>query len=50
MPSKLKIEYLVEPEAVSLARRTAQHFVEVVEQAVAKRGRARIAIPKATTA
>lgn len=49
MPSKLKIEYIVEPDAAALARRTAQYFVEVLEQAVAKRGRARIAISGGST-
>lgn len=49
MPSKLKIQYIVEPDSAALARRTAQHFVEVTEQAVAKRGRARIAISGGST-
>ena len=49
MPSKLKIEYIVEPDAAALARRTAQHFVEIIEQAVAKQGRARIAISGGST-
>ncbi len=42
--AKLKIEYFVEPDGAALARRTAQHFVEVAEQAATKRGVARIAI------
>jgi 6-phosphogluconolactonase len=49
MPSKLKIEYIVEPDSAALARRTAQHFVEITEQAVATRGRARIAISGGST-
>ena len=49
MTSKLKIEYVVEPDGGSLARRTAQHFVEVVEQATSRRGRARIAISGGST-
>jgi 6-phosphogluconolactonase len=44
MAAKLRIEYIVEADAGALARRTAQHFVEVAEQAVAKQGLARIAI------
>ena len=44
MAAKLRIEYIVEPDAAALARRTAQHFVEVAEQATARSGRARIAI------
>ena len=49
MASKLRIEYIVEPDAAALARRTAQHFVELSEQAVAKRGVARIAISGGST-
>lgn len=49
MPSTLRIEYIVEPESSALARRAAQHFVEVTEQAVAKRGRARIAVSGGST-
>ena len=49
MASKLRIEYCVEPDTAALARRTAQHFVETAEQAVAKRGRARMAISGGST-
>jgi 6-phosphogluconolactonase len=49
MPSNLRIEYIVEPDNATSARRTAQHFVEIAEQAVAKRGRARIAISGGST-
>ena len=53
MPGKLTINYVVANDAASLAQRAAEHFVELAEQAVAARGRARIAIsggstPKAT--
>jgi 6-phosphogluconolactonase len=55
MPQTLKIVYYVEPDAATLARRAAQHFVELSEKAVNTRGRASIAIsggstPKATFA
>jgi 6-phosphogluconolactonase len=55
MPQQLKIIYFVEPDAVALAARAAQHFVEQAEHAVARHGRATIAIsggstPKATFA
>jgi 6-phosphogluconolactonase len=49
MPSKLRIEYIVEPDSAALARRTAQHFVELAEQAAAKRGVARIAVSGGST-
>ena len=49
MASQLKIEYIVEPDGAALAQRTAQHFVEVAEQAVARRGVARIAISGGST-
>ncbi|MBS1805291.1 MAG: 6-phosphogluconolactonase [Acidobacteria bacterium] len=49
MPSKLQIEYLVEPDSSALARRAAEQFVAVAEQAAAKRGRARIAISGGST-
>ena len=53
MSRKLRIKYYVEPDADALARRAAQYFVEMIGEAVAGRGRARIAIsggstPKAT--
>jgi 6-phosphogluconolactonase len=53
MPPPLTVNYIVVPDAASLAARAARHFVELAEQAVAARGRARIAIsggstPKAT--
>ena len=55
MPSSLHITYLVEQDAAALALRAAQHFVELSEEAVAARGRVRIAVsggstPKATFA
>jgi len=49
MPSNLKIEYIVEPDNAALARRAAEQFVAVAEQAAAKRGRARIAISGGST-
>jgi 6-phosphogluconolactonase len=53
MARKLKIVYYVEPNSAALASRAAQYFVEMAEEAVAARGRARVAIsggstPKAT--
>lgn len=55
MSNRLQIAYRVYPDPQQLARAAAQHFAERVAQAVAKRGRARIAIsggstPKATFA
>jgi 6-phosphogluconolactonase len=49
MAGKLKIEYFVEPDSAALAGRAARHFVEAAEQAVAARGRARIAISGGST-
>ena len=53
MSSKLQIDYVVEPDPAALAARAALHLVELIEEAVAARGRARVAIsggstPKAT--
>jgi 6-phosphogluconolactonase len=49
MPQKLKVEYFVEPDAAALAVRAAQHFVEVIEEAVDARGWARVAISGGST-
>ena len=49
MPQNLKIVYYVEPDAAALARRAAQYLVEQAEQAVAARGRARVAISGGST-
>ncbi len=49
MARKLKIVYYVEPNSAALASRTAQYFVEMAEEAVAARGRARIAISGGST-
>ncbi|MGA2250222.1 6-phosphogluconolactonase [Terracidiphilus sp.] len=49
MSSKLTVEYFVEPDSASLARRAAEQFVEKVQQAVAARGLARIAISGGST-
>ena len=53
MPRKLEVTYVVEPDPAALAYRAALHLVELIEEAVAARGRARIAVsggstPKAT--
>lgn len=45
----LRIKYYVEPDAGALARRAAQYFVEMAGEAVAARGRARIAISGGST-
>jgi 6-phosphogluconolactonase len=47
--AKLRIEYCVEPDSAALARRAAQHFVEMAEQTVSQRGRARFAISGGST-
>jgi 6-phosphogluconolactonase len=49
MPRKLRIKYYVEPDAAALARRAAGYFVEMAGEAVADRGRARIAISGGAT-
>ena len=49
MASKLRIECIVEPDSAALARRAAEQFVEIAEQAAATRGRARIAISGGST-
>ncbi len=49
MGRKLRIKYYVEPDAGALARRAAQYFVEMVNEAVDARGRARIAISGGST-
>jgi 6-phosphogluconolactonase len=49
MSRKLSIKYYVEPDAQALARRAAQYFVEMVGEAVAGRGYARIAISGGST-
>ena len=55
MPRKLEITYVIEPDPAALAYRAALHLVELIEEAVAARGRARVAVsggstPKATFA
>jgi 6-phosphogluconolactonase len=55
MTSKLHVTYVVEPDPAALAWRAALQFVELAEEAVAARGRVRIAVsggstPKATFA
>ena len=49
MAPKLRIEYIVEPDSVALARRAAEELVAAAEQAAARRGRARIAISGGST-
>ncbi len=49
MSRKLRIIYYVEPDAEALARRAAQYFVEMAQEAVDARGRARIAISGGST-
>jgi 6-phosphogluconolactonase len=49
MSRKLRIKYYVEPDAAALARRAATYFVEMIGEAVAGRGRARIAISGGST-
>ena len=43
MPAKLNITYVVEPDPAALAYHAAHHLVELAEEAVAARGRVRIA-------
>ena len=47
--ANLKIKYYVEPDGAALARRTAQHFVEMAGEAVARHGQARFAISGGST-
>jgi len=49
MGRKLSIMYYVEPDAAALARRAAEYLVEMVEEAVAANGLARIAISGGST-
>jgi 6-phosphogluconolactonase len=49
MARKLRIIYYVEPDAAALARRAAQYFVEMADEAVDAQGRARIAISGGST-
>ena len=49
MPRKLSVKYYVEPDPAALTRRAAQYFVEMAGEAVAGRGRARIAISGGST-
>ena len=53
MSAKLQINYVIDPDPAALALRAAGHIVELAEEAVAARGRCRIAVsggstPKAT--
>jgi 6-phosphogluconolactonase len=49
MAKSLRMMYYVEPDGAALARRAAQYFVEMAEEAVAARGAARIAISGGST-
>ncbi len=49
MGKNLRMMYYVEPDGVALARRAAQYFVEMAEEAVAAQGLARIAISGGST-
>ncbi|MDR3740127.1 MAG: 6-phosphogluconolactonase, partial [Terracidiphilus sp.] len=49
MSRKLRIIYYVEPNAAALAQRTAQYFVEMVDEAIDAHGRARVAISGGST-
>ncbi len=49
MPATLKITYVVEPDPAALAYRAALHLVELIEESVAARGRARIAVSGGST-
>ena len=49
MPSKLHVTYVVEPDPAALARRAALHLTELIEEAVAARGRARVAVSGGST-
>jgi 6-phosphogluconolactonase len=49
MARKLRIKYYVEPDAAALAGRAAQYMTEMAGEAVADRGRARIAISGGST-
>jgi len=49
MSRKLSTKYYVEPDPAATARRAAQYFVEMAEEAVAAHGRARIAISGGST-
>jgi 6-phosphogluconolactonase len=49
MGKHLRVKYYVEPDPEAMARRAAQHFTEMIWEAVAGRGRASIAISGGTT-
>jgi len=49
MNRRLRINYYVEPDGPALARRAAQYFAEMIEEAVDDHGRARIAISGGST-
>jgi 6-phosphogluconolactonase len=49
MARKLRINYFVEPDGAALARRAAQYFLEMTQEAVDAQGQARIAISGGST-
>ncbi|MGA8044620.1 MAG: 6-phosphogluconolactonase [Terracidiphilus sp.] len=49
MGSKLKVTYCMERDAASLAERAVVHLIAAVEEAIRRRGRARIAISGGST-
>ena len=49
MPKKLKVDYLVMPDAKALAARAAEQFTQAAKKAASERGRARIAISGGST-
>jgi len=49
MNRRLRINYYGEPDGAALARRAAQYFAEMIEEAVDDHGRARIAISGGST-
>src|SRR4051812_1353741 len=49
MSRKLRIKYFVEPDGAALARRAAQYFLEMTEEAVDAQGQARVAVSGGST-
>jgi 6-phosphogluconolactonase len=49
MAQKLRVKYYVVPDTDALAHRAAQYFTEMISEAVAARGRARVAVSGGST-
>lgn len=49
MPRPIEVNYYVAPDSAALTHRAARHFTELIEGAVERRGRARIAISGGST-